>query len=390
MKGRRRKRKKAERRRPQVRSQAASDSQGFDYGAGLGASLLGDVEFPSLLSRANVRAVAYGEEYDPEFKAQLPLVTLVGESSEHLALAFKHFSAWAEASDGDAIDLSWVFLRHGGYLLGLAPEAGRLQERCLGFHRNVAVRIATAPLWIKPIDTCGPQTLAFRRYCQVLGSPFLFGATQCSLPRHALPDATHHDFRPVEGVRPIRKLSATFVDEDAVEDGTLPWLALRLHRRSKRLSREAPPFDPKTYFRDRRMILSAHFPVTLERVRALVAERSDLAELFEEFAPWQVEQAVCNVLLSSAIFDGRPHYPGVSPATLPDVIGKALAHRIEQADGAPSRVRDLPTQVIRRQIELDSLVLLAKAIHKNRPTSDVQAALKAAGVIDPRQSLVSP
>jgi hypothetical protein len=387
-KARRRGKEKAKR-RPQARPQVTPDAQGFDYGTGFGTALLGDVEFPSLLGKANVRAVAYGFQWDPEFNVQLPLVSLIAESSEHLAEAFKHFSAWAKGSDGDAVDLSWVFLRNGGYLFGLGPEAGRLQERCLGFHRHVAVRVTTAPLWIKPIDTCGPNTLAFRRYCEVLGSPFLFGAASCSLPTHALPDATHGDFHPLEGVVPIRKLSATLVDQDDVHAGSFPWLALQLHRRGKRLRREPPPFDPATFFRDRRTILTAHFPVTLERIRVLASERADLAKLFQDFAPWQVEQAICNLLLSYALFERQPHYPGVRSPDLPNVIGQALAQRVEQADGDSSRLRELRPEVIRKQIELDSLALLVRGSPKRRPPTNVQAALRLAGVLDPQDSLVS-
>lgn len=370
------------------RRQPAPDAQGFDYGVGFGVVLLGDVEFPSLLSKANILGLVYGLDHDSGLGAQVPFASLIAGSPKPLVEAFEHFSKWAETTDGDAVDLCWVFLRDGGYLLGLTPEAHRLQHRCTGFARHSAVRLTTAPVWVKRMDTCGPETLKFRKYCEVLGAPFLFGAAQCSVASHDLRRAKSSDIKPIKGIRPLRKVSATFVDQCDVLPNTLPWVALQTVIRDRTGVSQPPAPNAETWFQDRRSALGAYFPVTLERIRAWHSETGELGGLFERYAPWQVEQAICNVLLSSDIQNGRPHYAGIHAEDLPDVIGRHLDRRVELADGRRGRLRAISLETVERQIRLDSMFLMVKpGCNALEDTTNIQASLEAAGLAEPRTSL---
>src|SRR5262245_25918113 len=124
---------------------------GYDF-ARRTALLLGAPDFPRLLFAADVRAVVYGFDADPALPIGLPSVWLLGAHQQPLVEAFEQFAAWTAATDDDAVDLSWVFLNSGGYLLTLAPEQTRLQQRLLSHHRDSTVAISMAPIWIKQLD----------------------------------------------------------------------------------------------------------------------------------------------------------------------------------------------------------------------------------------------
>lgn len=81
--------------------------------------IVGSFDFVQQLSAAQVRAVAYGEApFDGRF---IPRITLIGRNSTALKLAFEEFNVWCAASDGDAIDLSIIFQKSGGCILGISP-----------------------------------------------------------------------------------------------------------------------------------------------------------------------------------------------------------------------------------------------------------------------------
>jgi hypothetical protein len=367
----------------------APSAQGFDYGAGFGVLLVGDMEFPRLLTKAGILGVGYGQGHDAGMDTELPLVSLIASSPGPLVEAFDRFAKWARATDGDALEVCWVFLRDGGYLIGLTVEAQGLQYRCTGFARHTVVRVATVPVWVKRMDTCGEETLRFRKYRQILGTPFLFAGAHCSLRSGDLQGATSGDIRPIPGIQPLRKVNATLVDEADIAPDTLPWVALQTATRGSGAS-ASPPARTSTWSKDRGTVLRAHFPVTLERARILQSESSELAALCGKYTPWQVEQAICNVVLSAELFDGLPHYPGVQVERLPDLIGGALAGRFEQADGQRDRLRGISVATVECQIDLDSTFLLAKAGHPTPSTAtDHQGLLLGLGLLDPRASVAA-
>jgi hypothetical protein len=72
---------------------------------------------------------------------------------------------------------------------------------------------------------------------------------------------------------------------------------------------------------------------------------------------WQIEQAVCNLVLSQAIC-GSWHYLGVSKKDLRSRILSATQSRFEEA-GGKSDVDHLSANIIQTQVRLDCLALLA-------------------------------
>ena len=104
---------------------------GFDYGIGITTMAVGSLEFNKNLVGAEVVAVAYGLEYSQKLGMTVPSITLVGRNEEPLRKAFEEFSDWAEATDADAIELTIVFMKSGGYRLCISPETGALFKRTL-------------------------------------------------------------------------------------------------------------------------------------------------------------------------------------------------------------------------------------------------------------------
>ena len=49
-------------------------------------------------------------------------MSLVGTNSEALSKAFTEFKRWATSSDGDAVELTFIFLKEGGYVLSICRE----------------------------------------------------------------------------------------------------------------------------------------------------------------------------------------------------------------------------------------------------------------------------
>lgn len=93
---------------------------GYDYAFPPKVAVVGPPEFPGLLGEAKVFAVAYGIGRHSEL-GDIPCVTLVGTNTDSLEKAFKEFERWTDQSDGDSVDLTFLFLRDGGYL-GYCPR----------------------------------------------------------------------------------------------------------------------------------------------------------------------------------------------------------------------------------------------------------------------------
>lgn len=121
----------------------ASERGGADYGSLPHVMGIGSMGFASHLHAADIVGVAYGEDRSTEFGAVVPSVSLVARNGAALRLAFNEFSAWVEATDGDAVELTFVLRKDGSYLLALGPEPSRLERRCLGFSRTSRVNCLT-------------------------------------------------------------------------------------------------------------------------------------------------------------------------------------------------------------------------------------------------------
>ena len=368
--------------------------RGYDYALLPSAMAISAVEFADDLHNADVFAVAYGLHYWDQLHRTIPTITLLARSSEHLGKAFQQFEAWTSLSDGDAVELNFVFLSSGGYLLSLGPEPRRLEQRCLGFDRTSRALIASVT-WIKEMTTVHASLLQFRKYCQQLISPFfLDGACYMGLTMGAVPDPIF--IQEVPTLRKILKFSVEHVDEADIKEHTQAWVALNMHKHRAKMTKigkmsrnKSKQFLLNTAHDARSEILSRHFPVTLERLRTNKDLQSMCTRLIATgLRAWQFEQAVCNLLLSADLTKGKPHFDGIPKNQIDNEIVIALQNRFEVANGDSKEILNLKeAQIVTQAIE-DAKTLLAEAgtLPKKQDLSSVLEALKRRGLLDPPQS----
>lgn len=328
---------------------------GFDFGCVPNAMALGAYEFPSELSKASIIGVAYGTAWSEDVRQQVPVISLIAQNREPLAKAFLTFRAWADATDPDSLEVTIVFRQQGGYLLALSPEHSRLARRCLGFDRTHRV-ILMMMTWCKPIDSVSPILRTLREYSRRPVAPFLVGGAV-----HGGPTLTPESSDPalVPGTDALLKFEVTFVDERDVKPGTVASVAVQMASSSsrQRSTKKASLPSPEEIAKERAKMLRTHFPVTLERLRL----RPDFSALEQELAAdgvasWQIEQAICNLVLARAMKLGN-HYSGLSSDKWQVGIVRALGERYETADGE-NRSPFFGAEELRIQVLLDVNALL--------------------------------
>ena len=367
--------------------------KGFDYGCLPSVMAVGPYAFPSHLSAASVDAVAYGFDRSEEVARDLPFVSLVAQDARHLANAFEEFGAWAEATDPDALEVTFVFRKKGGYLLLIAPEYSRLERRCLGFDRAHRTMTSSA-MWVKPIDSVHPMLRDFRTYRSQIVAPFLFGGATYHGPRSVVSSPADAALSPLPGIPAFLKFEVTLVDEVDARPHSLAWHALELDRgQETRSTRPSRVFDLGDVKRNRVRALRHHFPVTLERMSQCSQLTPMVKELERQGARlWQIEQAVCNLVLSHDLV-GQWHFRSLSSRKVDDVIVEALGSRHEVADGRA--LPQLSPDVIQTQLVADANKLLRNL--KKAPSTKldaVQETLQSVSALDApsvvRPSLVQP
>jgi hypothetical protein len=129
--------------------------KGFDFGAEARALLVGSTDFVSELQASKILGIGYGVTSSQELNAQLPQVSFLGEDSQALIRAFNQFDAWGAQSDGDVVEMTFVFLEAGGYLVGIGAERDRLMQRVSRFDRTLS------PI-VVPVDATGTTVVLTR------------------------------------------------------------------------------------------------------------------------------------------------------------------------------------------------------------------------------------
>ena len=310
---------------------------------------LGSIEFPNLLTAASIDAVAYGSVRSEAVNQTVPVIALVAQHGDELAKAIEEFNAWSQMTDPDSVEITFVFRKDGGYVLAISPEGSRLQRRCLGFdrtHRGMNV----APIWIKPIKSIDPLLKQFRQYSSGPVAPFLFtGATYVG-PQSVLTSSLQPELCPVRGLQPLLKFEVTFIDEEEVTPNSIAWLVLKAKSPQKPKSSKQPPKpEPDDIAKQRVKTLAHHFPVTLERIRRSLFVPILMLELTQKgVRPWQIEQALCNLVLSSEMGCGA-HFCGLSASKAKSGIIQAISSRFELADGGDIStfdIEDVSVQVV--------------------------------------------
>lgn len=353
---------------------------GFDYAGLPRVAAISSPEFPSHLHGARVDGVAYGVVWSTALKENIPCISLVAQNCDALTKAFEEFNAWSRLTDPDSVELTFVFLRDGGYVLGITPEYSRLTRRCLGFRRAHHVLVLTA-MWFKRMDSIHPALHELREYSSLSVAPFSFGGCTYVGPRSALTPSSPPDTVPIRP-EPLLKFEVAFVDEDAVEPDSIGWVAIHAQSEHGVASRTSPSKPESAELATvRHRALACHFPVTLERLH----RKGDVSALMRHFAatdvrPWQIEQALCNLVLSRETGTGT-HFESLGARNVVDHVTQAIEFRQEVADGG--NIPEFTFDQVQAQIVADGNALLRLLKKKKRPNlSAVQGALASASLLD--------
>ena len=341
---------------------------------------VGSFEFPGHLNASSVDAIAYGTVWSKELKKRIPSVSILAQHGNELKKAFAEFSAWSQATDTDSVDLRFIFLNNGGYVLAISPEYSRLCRRCLGFDRAHRVVVCNGT-WFKRMDSLHPALRALRKYSSQSIAPFSFSGATYFGPRNALTRFSRPQILPLSGIDPLLKFDVTFVDEDNVAPHTIEWAAVRLQSLQPVRTPKPSRLDIDEIAKERRNTIACHFPVTVERIRW----RGDVPTLMRHFVAtdvrqWQIEQALCNLEISSDTGQGR-HFAGLSSRKVVKHVTLALHSRCELANGGS--LSTFAVDEVRTQIIADGNALLRYFNKKKRPNlAAVQAGLSSLCALD--------
>jgi hypothetical protein len=331
---------------------------GVDYSVQPGTMLL-SVGGTSELSHAEVVGIGYGFQPHNEL-GMLPSVTLMCKNAAAARKAWDVFETWQAETDGDAVELTWIFSSKGHYHLIIAADRDRLRFRLCGFVAS-GDDLIVGGFYRKRFDSISQPTEDFRAYIRNWYSPFLFGAcTESEL---------------LIG-KPLLKFHASEVDEEALPPGSPERIILGLE--------EPPKRDPRPAgdgAKSRSRVLETHFPVTMARLL-----RHDVAPILDEattigFQRWQVEQAAANLALSSDLSPGRPHFSALQRSTAANAITDAVWARHEMADSSDFASLLADGRLL-KQIVLDSNALL-RSVGQQTTSSvpQVVARLRKAGLL---------
>ena len=293
--------------------------------------------------------MAHGWSRSEEINQTLPTISLVAQSEKNLEKAFEEFHAWAQITDSDSVEITFVFLKRGGYVLAISPEFTRLLRRCLGFDRAHQMA-GVGPIWYKLIHTVHPLLLRFRDYCSSPIAQILFGGVTYVGPTAGLADLDPEEVTPIPSIKPLLKFEATFIDEEQVASNTIASGALQMLSHQEIQSgqgRGEPELDE--IGNQRAKALRHHFPVTLERIGRSSFVSSVTEQLTKNGVKlWQIEQALCNLVLSADMGRGS-HFLGLSARKTESAIVEVIGSRYELADGSDIprfTIEDITTQVI--------------------------------------------
>ena len=333
--------------------------RGFDYGIGIPVAAVGSIEFKNNLVDAEVVAVAYGDDYSKTLGVRVPAITLIGRNEEPLRKAFEEFSNWVENTDADAIELTMVFEKDGGYTLCINPEISALYKRALKYD-TVANPMAIQVMWIKVIEATSQALLDLREVLSAgIIRPFLLRAARYNGILQVNNPLVQELIEPISHREELLKFDIRFVDRGSKED--LHWQRLALGEKGdEKTSVGKNRTMPRSMVWDRRSeALKRLFPVTLWRSRSLgpsIELRS--AAKARGLSEWQVDQAICNLVLSKDITDGKLHFEGCSKSEWVDRFWESLTNRFEVSGVDQEDFAELTVGAIVRQAILDARILL--------------------------------
>ena len=348
------------------------------------AAAIGSIDFNQNLVQAKIIAAAYGMEYSPDIGRAVPSISLVGRNAAPLRKAFEEFSYWAEFSDADAVDVTLVFEKSGGYKFIISPNPEMLIKRLLEYD-SISDRLAIQLSWIKPIDSTSEALKDLRSHLEKGIRPYILSAaTYSGISLGSSP--TPELIRSIPGIKQLLKFRIRFVDEGSESDKQ--WQGLASGEKKPRLQRDRTPLyvpSPRQIMKSRINRLKVLFPVTLWR-----GENTELlsatftAARAAGLADWQIRQAFCNAVLSREITKGWPHFTGIKKKEWPDLLFSKLRERYEIADGRMELVPLISPDELVHQSVLDSGYLLKQlGLRKIPSTFDgIQNELSGRGFLE--------
>ena len=263
-----------------------------------------------VLRRAKIYGCGYGSAPLGDHGGLAKFLWLVGDDESALRQSFEIFKSWTVGTDYDALSLQIIILDSGGYLLLLGPDPDRAQIRIAGYG-SILKPVIYAATYAKRMDTTSPFVRELYEYVQQALSPVMFGAAlaprgpgQPPQPLAKCPELTLHRVRVV---REDEAMSEPALRHFVERDRGVPQAS------EAELRRPDSP-SPDTVSRRRETMLHKLFPVTMFRIRHegdFVSLKSDLLRI--GIRQWQVEQAICNLQLTSSILQMRTNDEDVSP-----------------------------------------------------------------------------
>lgn len=346
-----------------------ASAKGFDFGTPLPYLRVIDPSWMQAITEAQIVGCAYGWHPVPDLRS-IPSIALIARNETRLKSAFATFRNWIQGSDDDAVDVTIIFLNSGAYLFGISPELNRLAARIPV--PSIFDRLEMMQSWIKTMDSTHASLLSLRQYYRQLVAPIAL--TAAILPSGPLvpedPSSLHHP----SDLQPLVKFNYTFADEDDKEKPAVAQMILKVHR-ERGLARRTehgpvlPPPHPSTWSTKRAKVLREMFPLTLFRARSsglLDSVRFRFAQ--EKILEWQIEQAVCNIVMSHQLGARGSHYEGIGPNKLVERIAKATPNYNEIADGTRN-LDSISDADVGEQIHLDVRYLIQVIGEGGRYTS---------------------
>lgn len=347
------------RRQQRTRNENAAADKGFDFGIEATFLNVPAFEWANDITRSGVAGCAYGEQFVPELGTKIPSISLIVRDGVLFKKAFSQFEEWIAGSDDDAVDVTIVFLRSGGYLLGISREIER--QHALSPTPAFFDRIEMVQSWIKTMDSTHPAIRTLQQYHRGFIAPIAIDAVL--LPPTGLPRPGQL-MRPVPGTRPLVKFHYSFVEEDDEAMQPAAEAILSVHR-----GRDAPPSrtmgarrrparQPSQWLAKRADVFAQMFPVTLFRARRTgLLDRVRRHHQSQGVVTWQVEQAICNLVTSRQVGSSGLHYNGLRRDELLDRVGRLAANYMEIADGSDS-LSEITDEAVSHQLFLDASFLV--------------------------------
>jgi hypothetical protein len=364
-----------------------SAARGFDFGVPMTGMLVSGLDFPSHLHDSRPLGVAYGYAPSHEVNHQIPILSLIVRNPEPAAAAFREFQQWGADSDGDVVELALILEADQKYTFAISQEMRRLLDRMTRFDRAMSP-LFMSPVWMLPMPITGSHVRDFCDWRIGPVRPFFLTAAVATSPQDL------RAARPIDGLRPILKFecSITLPGEPAAS----PAATMVRHRSQNSGNRDMPrrrfgspsngSLEPTQLLLQRSRILSIYFPVTMERLALhwLEASVSKVLEM-NGLARWQIEQAICNLVLSRHIVNGAPHYEKLRVSgKFERHIAEALGSYVEELDGHHDALHALTSEEILIQVALDGHFLLTRIGGQDAPSDlrDVQEALSSRGLLN--------